>query len=234
MQEAYACPGGTPTGLHWATSWPRMDQGCFEHLSAWLGEHPECRTIIIDTFAKLRRPRKPNGDIYADDYQDVAQFQAYAVERNIVILLVTHTRKPKGQADSDPLDELQGSTGLTGAADVILVLRRQRHSQDGQLFITGRDIEERELALVFQNKRWREPRAIPVDHALSPDWKKARAILFDTARPMKLPEICAAANWPMNRTKLLLARMFKDGFVNKPARSWYVHPDVDQALPLTP
>jgi hypothetical protein len=38
---------------------------------------------------------------------------------------------------------------LTGAADAVLVLRRGRGQADGTLFITGRDVEEQELALKF-------------------------------------------------------------------------------------
>src|ERR671920_1005594 len=49
---------------------------------------------------------------------------------------------------ADPLDEISGSTGLSGGADGVLVLKRDRGRADAYLHVTGREIEEEvELAL---------------------------------------------------------------------------------------
>lgn len=46
------------------------------------------------------------------------------------------------------MDEVSGSTGLSGGADGILVLKRDRGRADAYLHVTGREIEEEaELAL---------------------------------------------------------------------------------------
>jgi hypothetical protein len=49
----------------------------------------------------------------------------------------------------DFLDTISGSQGLAGAADTVAVLRRSRGSAGAVLKITGRDVEEAELALNF-------------------------------------------------------------------------------------
>lgn len=69
----------------------------------------------------------------------------------ITVVVVYHLRK---STNDDPLEEVFGTTGITGAVDTILVLKRARIEADGTLFITGRDCEEQELALRFNIGRW--------------------------------------------------------------------------------
>lgn len=54
----------------------------------------------------------------------------------------------------DPFDMVSGTNGLTGAADTILVLRRQ--AGNVTLYARGRDIEEQETACRFDKVtcRW--------------------------------------------------------------------------------
>ena len=44
---------------------------------------------------------------------------------------------------------MTGTTGITGSADAIMILKRGRGKVDGTLSLTGRDCEEQELALKF-------------------------------------------------------------------------------------
>ena len=63
------------------------------------------------------------------------------------MLLVHHLRK---QYDSDPLNRVSGTAGMSGAADGTFILQREdRSSNYGTLFCTGRDIESKELKLQF-------------------------------------------------------------------------------------
>jgi hypothetical protein len=67
----------------------------------------------------------------------------------VAILIIAHCRKLDAE---DPVDSVSGTLGLTGACDGVLVLRRERGQHNAALFITGRDVEERELALQFDPK----------------------------------------------------------------------------------
>ena len=70
-----------------------------------------------------------------------------ADELNITLLLVHHLRK---QGDSDPLNKLSGTTGISGAVDAVFVLDKSKRSQDNATLVaTGRDIEYRELEIRF-------------------------------------------------------------------------------------
>lgn len=133
-----------PARLHLATEWERVDEGGIARLEQWLEEHPSARLIVIDTLQKVRTARARGGDLYADDYAGVSNLKAIADRFGVGVVVIHHRRK--GQGDDD-LEAVSGTYGLTGAADSILSLKRERGRQDATLYITGRDIDEQELAL---------------------------------------------------------------------------------------
>jgi len=135
-----------PDDLLLAESWPRLDKGGLEALQDFLKEHDDCRLVVIDTLAKVRPPRQKNIDPYEHDAAVGGALQGLAHQFRVSLLVVTHTRKSEA---ADVLDEVSGTTGITGAADAIMVLKRGRGKADGTLTLAGRDIEEQELALKF-------------------------------------------------------------------------------------
>lgn len=83
-----------------------------------------------------------------------AEEKLVADELSISILLVHHLRK---QGDSDPLNKLSGTTGISGAMDAIFVLDKSKRNADmATLICTGRDIEyrEMEMRLSKENCAW--------------------------------------------------------------------------------
>lgn len=139
-----------PDTLTLATDWPRLNAGGIDALDRWLGQHSAARLIAIDTLAKVRPRRRPNGDLYAEDYRAVEGLKALADHFHIAIVISHHLRKLSAE---DPIDTVSGTLGLTGALDAVLILQRARGRHDATLFVTGRDLEERELALQFDNTR---------------------------------------------------------------------------------
>ena len=136
--------GPAPSGLHIATDWPRADGGGLDLLDQWLAAHRDARLVCIDTLARFR-PRRRNGDAsYELDYASIEPLAALAAQHRVANVVSHHDRK----ADAvDFLDTVSGTLGITGAADSVLVLRRERGQADASLHITGRDVEEREIAL---------------------------------------------------------------------------------------
>jgi len=140
-----------PAKLHFVTRLPRLDQGGLEFLESWCSEHPDTRLVALDTYAKARPPRRRESDLYQYDSDQGTILQQFAFDHHLCLLVVHHERK--GLAD-DWLDAVSGSTGLTGAADAVLLLRRARGQADAELLVTGRDMEEQSLALRFDRGCW--------------------------------------------------------------------------------
>lgn len=127
-----------PSGLALSTRWPRIDQGAVRELDAWLTANPDSRLVLVDTLARLRPPSRANHPQYETDYAVGAPLLDIAARHDVGIVLVHHTRKADAE---DPLDLVSGTLGLSAGVDGILILRRDRRSQEASLFVTGRDIE---------------------------------------------------------------------------------------------
>ena len=114
--------------------------------------HPDLRLIVIDTFQMVRDGSQQMS--YANDYSDVARLKRLADALHICILLVHHTRK---LGDSDRFNEISGTNGISGSADTLMVLSKEKRTdRTATLCITGRDIEDRELTLTLdKNCLWR-------------------------------------------------------------------------------
>jgi len=147
MQERQAMMlGETPPShaVHIATSWPRQNEGGLEMIEQWIVANPRARLVMIDTFKRFRPKEMKLARLYDLDYDAVAPLAELAGRHNIAVVLVLHTNKTD---PSDPIDLVSGTLGLAGAADGVLVLKRERGQADASLFVTGRDVEEQDLAL---------------------------------------------------------------------------------------
>jgi hypothetical protein len=107
--------------------------------------------IVIDTFTRVRPPKDARGDSYQQDADATAQLQGLALEYHVSIVLILHQRKA---SSDDPFDTISGTLGMTASADVVSVLTRKPKSAEGELAITGRDVEEQTLAMRFDAGRW--------------------------------------------------------------------------------
>ncbi len=149
-------PGVRPealTRLHFRYEWPMIGEGAEDAFATWLDKHPETRLILVDVFQKLRPPAKRNaGNAYQEDYQVLGPLQRFAQDRHIALVLLHHTNKLRAE---DAYDSISGSTGLMSCADTTLLMRRNRNDPKGTLSVTGRDVEERKLAVRFEGGLWR-------------------------------------------------------------------------------
>jgi len=136
--------GAAPASLSFSSAWPRIDEGGLDELDLWLRTHPAARLVIVDTLVKVRPPRGRNDTLYESDYASISGLKALADRYGVAILVIHHLRK---MDSADPVDAISGTLGLAGAADAILVLGRERGKHDATLFATGRDLDETNLTL---------------------------------------------------------------------------------------
>lgn len=131
-----------------AIAWPRMDQGGMEEIERWAATVTRPTLFIIDVWQKF----KPTGDgrkatnQYEDDYRYSTELKSFADGVGASVIAVHHTKKGRSE---DWLEDVSGTLGLGGAADGVLVLQRTRGELEAKLCMTGRDIDEQELALKF-------------------------------------------------------------------------------------
>lgn len=214
-----------PEGLNFRTDWKRLNEGGLEDLDAWLGEHPKARLVLIDTFQKVRAP-SGGRKVYADDYAAVVPLQELADRRRVAIIVVHHTRKEDSE---DPIDQISGSTALSGAADAILILKREQGQADAYLYLRGRDVEEKNIALSFDSSTttWTmmgsgdEYKASGDEYKASNERTEILEFLRAQGRPMGPTEISRSMPKNINTVKSLLAKMYRDGLVDKTSEGLY-------------
>jgi hypothetical protein len=138
----------TPSNLEFALDWPRLGEGGLAYLEEYFKTHPELRLVVIDTWARVAPPSgERRCSQYEGDYDALMPLKRLADTYHSSILAIHHLRKT---ASSDVLDEIIGSTGVTGAVDGTLILKRDRGQNEATMFVTGRDVErEQQLALSF-------------------------------------------------------------------------------------
>jgi predicted transcriptional regulator len=212
--------GSSPSGrLNFAFAWPKMDGTGLEELDRWLVEHPDAGLVVIDTLARIRGPKRNGSTLYDADYDDLCRIKSIADQHHITIVLLHHLRK--AGAD-DILDLVSGSTGLTAAADTVAVLKRERARADAILYITGRDVEDKELALRFDNS---SASFVLLGDAEEYRISKERREILEQLRsnggPAKLKDIAAALNKQPNNVHKLLRGLSEQGLVDQPDYGQY-------------
>lgn len=201
------------------THWPILDEGGLEEMEAWIRSVPDPVLIVVDVLTKVRPRTSENAQVYEGDYRALTGMHRIASDHGISILVVTHTRK--AQAD-DPFDAVSGTRGLTGAADTVLVLKRDMAAGRVVLYGRGRDIAEVETVVEFAPERgsWRivGPAA---ELGRSDERQAILDILAEAGRPLSAREVADMAKQSYDNVRCTLARMALADEIGKQGRGLY-------------
>ncbi|MDM7987099.1 MAG: AAA family ATPase [Smithella sp.] len=203
-----------PTGtgrLHFATECAHLDQGFFEHLENLLSEKPQIRLVVIDTFNRVRKLKRRGTTPYEKDYNEMNELKKFADDHNIAILVIHHLRKSEA---ADVTDMISGSIGIAAAADSILILRKERGSNQASLFVTGRDIPDFEIGLTLNPESLCWEISTPTEQ-LTNERAEVLAVVERANGPMKLGEIAEAVSKKKNNVHKLLAGLIVSGQIKK-------------------
>ncbi len=130
---------------------PKMTIEGIDTLGKILDGNENIKLVVIDTLGRaIVRSNKRNANQFQDEYDFGASLQKIALQRHISILLVHHTTKMKYE---DGYDSILGTTGLTASPDSLMLLSKDSN-KEFTLSLTGRDIEEKEYSVKFQNCIW--------------------------------------------------------------------------------
>jgi hypothetical protein len=210
--------GSFPDRLDITLSCSQLDRGGIDMIRRWVDDHPGARLVVIDVFKKVRPEAREKDSLYDGDYRSIEPLKQLADERGIAILVLHHTRKMPAD---DPFDTVSGSTGLTGAADTVLVLARD--PQGGTtLYGRGRDIEEIETAVKFDrlDGSWTILGAAS-DVRRSDERSEILQSLRQAKEAMTSREIADVTGQSYEAVRQTLTRMWKAGEVQREKRGRY-------------
>ena len=203
------------------TEWLKFDKGGVEKLIELI-EKEQPKLIVIDTFAKVR-PIMGNKNVYESDYKALEPITKVANQYRCTILIVHHNRK--GKAESDPLEQVSGSLGLSGAVDGVLVIDGNRSDKMYTLSLIGRDIpNDDDLAIARQtNGEWHllgQAKAV----FISSERKEISDLLKFHPQGLKPKEISdMLGKKPTAVRKLLVAMSIEQQVIN--TKGTYTHPN---------
>jgi hypothetical protein len=127
-----------------AVAWPRLQEGGLERIAAALREGH--RLVVIDTFSRAcgRADQMDAGEMT----MLLGDLQRLALDHHAAIMLVDHHRKSaRTSPDTDPIDDIYGSTAKAGVVDCAIGLYRRHNEETATLKLSGRDFGDRELPL---------------------------------------------------------------------------------------
>ena len=210
---------GWPARLTLTTSWRRLDKGGVEDIASWCGSVQTPMLVILDTLAGCRPVRSNNG--YTEDYEALAAVHRLANDVGLGVLALHHVRKMEAE---DPIDQVSGTLGLSGAADTVMVLNRT--SQGTTLYGRGRDIEEFDRAVEFNREMCKWRLLGDTEDVRRSDTRKAiLAAMSDLGETATSKEIATNAGLDVNAVTVMLSRMVKDGEAVKAGHGKYRLPD---------
>lgn len=137
--------------LHFALIADTIETGLEQQIENFILEHRNTKIIFIDTLQKIRSDSPDS--TYATDYKELSVLKSVADKCSVAIVLVHHLRKTK---DADPFNMISGTTGISGCVDGSFVLSEsKRGSRNATLYCVGRDIENHEIELKFDDEKHR-------------------------------------------------------------------------------
>lgn len=113
------------------------------------------RLVVVDTLACVHEGNNGKGSVYFQDADFGHAVHNWAAANGVGLILIHHDRKMKAEASGDPMDDISGSKGLTGAAVGIMMFRRQRFQDTGKLQVIGKTMADREYEVTrTATNRW--------------------------------------------------------------------------------
>lgn len=209
--------------FHYRVEFPELTDGGIDALDEWLIEHPLARLVTIDTFARFRG-KVAGKDKYTEDYQAAGQIHSLAKRHGVAVVVVHHLRK---ESADDWLDRVSGTNGLTGAADTIAVLLRDRGKAEGALKVVGRDIEELDRAVYYNDGKWSDKGEASIYQLTVERQQLINTLRDDLGGRAKVSDLAVALDKTVATTSYLLTNLASSGHVVSEKYGVY-------ALPNTP
>lgn len=200
----------------------------FETIGQWLYENGDRKPLVIlDTLGKAMPPSNANESAYQRDYRIGANLKKCVDEYPGSGLIMNHHNR-KMESD-DFVDTVSGTQGLAGSADTVIVLKRERHTDDAFLNVTGRDVEEREFPIEKSAYGWElseppDPNKIRLSNIKSKYGKSKQDLLDFIQEHGQVTTKECKAQFPDGHTNQWLSQLVASGAIIKVERGVYEWP----------
>ena len=116
-------------------------------------KYPQVNLIAVDAWASISaRTNNKTQTLFHGDYDEMKKMAKWAHANKVLLMPLIHTRKPQ-LGYVDPIDEVQGTTGVTAAVDDLLGLRRdpKRDPNVGATILSmrGRNLDAEDFVLRY-------------------------------------------------------------------------------------
>jgi hypothetical protein len=135
------------TDVTFVIEWPVFGNGGLSKLQDEIMRHGYA-LVVIDTFSRaagMADQRDP-----AQMTMLIGEIQNIAQSQDMAILVIDHHRKSASFAP-DPIDDIMESTAKGAVIDTAWGLYKERGKQGANLMVTGRDVEDRQMALQWDS-----------------------------------------------------------------------------------
>ena len=215
------CPEGVPQNVHVLDHFfmRKFDPDNLQILSNFV-DKTESQVVIVDTWGHVKpNPQIKGNTTYDNDYAAMIPVQRFAHERNIAVILVTHTTK--GKDPDNPYNNLQGSMGMQAGCDTMLLLERDT---DGHVLrAKGRRILDTEYAMNLTDGIWKIE-GDSADFGISPKGKELLVLIRQNAQSgiieKNLVDLTGRSQPAVNKSLNALAR--KDFVIRRDGRYYPV------------
>ncbi len=197
---------------------PKLNNGGIEEIEKTLEDNPKIKLVIVDTLGRgIADKRRMDKNIYQADYDFSSRIQATAMKYKVCILLLHHTKK---QSEENVFDEISGTTGLTGAMDTMMVLKKKNGKY--YLYVTGRDLAESEYEVEFSDTTftWNVIQKNDVKK-ITAEREEIIELLKTYNRPMRTGEIAELLDKEKSNVSKLLKKLVEDGYLESPKYGHY-------------
>lgn len=132
---------------------PYLNMGLEESIQGWINLVKKPKLVVIDTLARVKpKIKRTSGTVYDLDNELLRKIQKLSMDNGITIAFITHLSK----ASQDySFDRITGSVGLQGMTDAMWLLDRGDNQPNASLIGRGRDIEDFEYSLEWDQETWR-------------------------------------------------------------------------------
>ncbi len=129
-----------------------INNGLINKMGNELLLYPDIKLFIIDTLQDAKGAGG-KGNSYENDQLRLAPLQDFAMKNKVAVFCIHHLKKSKKDMDDD-IQRLSGSMAISGAADLIMQLKKERGKTSAELSVEGRDIEYQNLLIDFDSNKF--------------------------------------------------------------------------------